>query len=168
MEGYKPKVRESGLLIQQLVDELLVYDLERNEAHCLNGIAASVWTLCDGEKSVAEIGRLLKTDLAPADVEVLVWSALDQFAERRLLQEEVGEEPDRTPAAMMTRRQMVARIGLAVATLPLVESIVSPPAAMAQSGMTPDTSGMSGGGAAAASTTVLADAVRKFWRGLFQ
>lgn len=158
MEGYKPKVRGSGLLIQQLGDELLVYDLERNEAHCLNGIAASVWGLCDGERTVPEIGRLLKTDLAAADVEVLVWCALDQFAERRLLEEELGEEPDRSASATMTRRQMVARLGLAVVAIPLVESIVSPPAAMAQSGTTGNT-GMTG----QAASTTLADFVRAVW-----
>jgi hypothetical protein len=163
MEGVKPKVRGSGLLVQQLGDELLIYDLERNEAHCLNGIAASVWALCDGERTVAEIGRLLSTDLAPADVEVLVWCALDQFAERDLLEEEVGEEPDRTASAMMTRRQMVARLGLAVGlALPLVESIVSPPAAMAQSGTTGNT-GITGQAAAANS---LAEALRGLWHRL--
>jgi hypothetical protein len=159
MGGYKPKVRGSGLLVQQLVDELLVYDLERNEAHCLNGIAAAVWALCDGERTVAEIGRLLGTDLAPADAEALVWCALDQFAERRLLEEEVAEEPHHAASATMTRRQMVARIGLAVVALPLVESIVSPPAAMAQSGTTGDT-GMTG------QSSTLADVIRAVWHRL--
>jgi hypothetical protein len=140
MEGYRPKVRGSGLLVQQLEDELLVYDLEQNEAHCLNGIAASVWTLCDGEKTITEIGRLLGTDLPVEDVEILVWSALDQFAERGLLAEEAGKASPHALDAMMTRRQMVARLGLAVGlALPLVESIVSPPASMAQSGTTGDT-----------------------------
>src|SRR5512144_611272 len=103
MQGYKPKVRGSDLLVQQLGDELLVYDLERNVAHCLNGIAAAVWTLCDGERTVAQIGPLLNSDLPAADVEARVWCALDQFAERDLLEEAAGDEPDRTASAMMTR-----------------------------------------------------------------
>lgn len=164
MEGVKPKVRGSGLLVQELGDELLVYDLERNVAHCLNGIAASVWALCDGEKTVAEIGSLLHTDLAAADVEALVWCALDQFAERGLLEEGAEEEPERTPSAMMTRRQMVARLSLAVGlALPLVESIVSPPAAMAQSGTTGNT-GMTG----QASANSLAEVVRAIWHRLVE
>jgi hypothetical protein len=137
MDGYRPKVRASGLLVQQLEDELLVYDLERNEAHCLNGIAAAVWTLCDGEKTVSEIGRLVATVLAPAEVEALVWCALDQFAERQLLENEGEEEPRHSAPAILTRRQMVTRLGLAIGlALPMVESIVSPPASMAMSGTT--------------------------------
>lgn len=42
--------------------------------------------------------------------------------------------------ADMTRRQMVVRLGLIVGlALPVVESIVSPPAALAQSGTSGDT-----------------------------
>lgn len=165
MEGYKPKVRDGGLLIQQLADELLVYDLDRNEAHCLNGIAAEVWALCNGERTVREIGALLNSDLAPADVDALVWSAVDQFAERKLLEEAAEALPDRTPAAMMTRRQMVARLGLIGLSLPLVESIVSPPAAMAQSGSTGDTGMTSQSVTPPASLT---DVLRAAWKSFFE
>ena len=159
MGGYKPKLRDSGLLVQQLGDELLVYDLEQNVAHCLNGVAASVWSLCDGERTVADIAPLLRSDLAPADVEALVWCAIDQFAERKLLEEEL--EPERTETAMMTRRQ-VARLGLVVGlALPLVESIVSPPAAMAQSGTTGNT-----GATGQQQVGSLADVFRAVWHRL--
>ncbi len=136
MEGYTPQVRRRQILVQDLPDEVLVYDLESNEVHCLNGTAARVWTLCDGEKTVAEIARLAcSDDVEPGVAETLVWVALDQFAERQLL-----ENPIERPMGM-TRRQMVLRLGLAVGlTLPIVESIASPPAAMAQSG----TTGMTG------------------------
>ena len=166
MQGYKPKVRGSGLLVQELGDELLVYDLERNVAHCLNGIAAAVWAHCDGERTVAEIGPLLNTDLAPEEVETLVLYALDQFAERGLLEERTEAEPERTATAMMTRRQMVVRVGLAVGlAIPLVESIVSPPAAMAQSGTTGGT-GVTGQAVHTASSSTLADVIRAVWHRL--
>ena len=136
MEGYTPQVRRRQILVQDLPDEVLVYDLESNEVHCLNGTAARVWALCDGEKTVSQIARLAVSDEVEPDVaETLVWVALDQFAERQLL-----ENPIERPTGM-TRRQMVLRLGLAVGlTLPIVESIASPPAAMAQSG----TTGMTG------------------------
>jgi hypothetical protein len=129
MNAYRPKTRRTQVLSQELTDEVLVYDVERHEAHCLNPIAARVWTLCDGEKTVPELARLVAPELDPEAAENLVWCALDQFAERHLLEEPV----DGSPAP--TRRQMVLSLGLMVGlALPVVESIMSPPAAFAQSG----------------------------------
>jgi hypothetical protein len=54
-----PKARTADLVINDLTDEVLVYDLKRDKAHCLNPTAAAVWKLCDGKSSAAEIaGRL--------------------------------------------------------------------------------------------------------------
>ena len=133
MEMYKPRTRSTQLLVEELVDELLIYDVERNEVHCLNGMAVRVWALCDGERTPSEIARALNSDLEPEVVETMVWSALDQFAERHLL-EEVQDKPlDVYKPEGMTRRQMILRLSAAVALLPLVDSIVSPEAALAQS-----------------------------------
>ena len=38
-----PAAREEGLIIQEMADEVLVYDRERYKAHCLNQTAALVW-----------------------------------------------------------------------------------------------------------------------------
>src|SRR5215470_3956595 len=136
--NYKPKVRETQLLVQELPDEILVYDLVRNEAHCLNGSAARIWALCNGERTTGEIGRIVAPDLAPDRAESLVWCAIDQFAERHLLEEPVhlplGMEPEPadTPAGM-TRRGMLISLGIVVGMIPIVDSIVSPPAALAVS-----------------------------------
>jgi hypothetical protein len=139
MEMYKPKTRSSQLLVEELVDELLIYDVERNEVHCLNGSAVQVWALCDGERTVSEIARALNSDLEPEAAETLVWTALDQFVEKHLL-EEVEDQPlDVYRPEGMTRRQMLLRLSLTVAMLPLVESIVSPEAALARSESTPPT-----------------------------
>ena len=143
MENYSPKTRSTRLFVQELPDELVVYDVERNEVHCLNGIAARVWELCDGKSTVAEIAQLIGTDLEPQAAETLVWIALDQFAEKHLLEEVSPPIPYRP--VDMTRRQMVLRVGLAVALLPMVDSIIAPPAALAQSaapGCTPQPTGM--------------------------
>ena len=96
METYSPKTRSTQIFVQELPDELVVYDVERNEVHCLNGSAARVWTLCDGTNTVAEIARLLGSDLEPHAAETLVWMALDQFAEKHLLDEPTlpGWNPD--------------------------------------------------------------------------
>jgi coenzyme PQQ synthesis protein D (PqqD) len=132
---FKPKTRSAQLLVEELVDELMIYDVECNEVHCLNGTAVRIWQLCDGTRTVVGIARELNTDLSPEDAESLVWSALDQFAARHLLE---GVEKDpllkyQKPSGM-TRRQMLLRTGIVVGgLLPLVDSIVSPEAALAAS-----------------------------------
>jgi hypothetical protein len=163
---FKPKPRSTRLLVEELVDELLIYDVERNEVHCLNGPAVRVWQLCDGERTVPEIARDMNSDLDPEAVETLVWSALDQFAEKHLLEgldpaaaaeivaeaEADAEDIDAASSDLeaapldifkpkgMTRRQMLLRVSMAIGLLPLVDSIVSPEAALAQSiGMTTPT-----------------------------
>jgi len=147
METYSPKTRSTRLFVQELPDELVVYDVERNEVHCLNGTAARVWALCNGTNTVAEIAQQLGTDLEPQAAETLVWVALDQFAEKHLLEE--ASPPALYRPADMTRRQMVLRVGLIVGLLPMVDSIIAPPAALAQSpapGCTPQPTGTLPGG----------------------
>jgi hypothetical protein len=46
-----PLVRTVDLVIQELGQEILVYDLTCNKAHCLNRAAALVWRRCDGRSS---------------------------------------------------------------------------------------------------------------------
>jgi coenzyme PQQ synthesis protein D (PqqD) len=147
MEIYSPKIRSTRIFVQELRDELVVYDVERNEVHCLNGTAARVWELCDGTHTIAEIAQQLGTDLEPQAAEALVWVALDQFAEKHLLEE--ASPPAQYRPADMTRRQMVLTAGLVVALLPMVNSIIAPPAALAASpapGCTPQPTGMGPGG----------------------
>ena len=59
----KPHARKEGLVVKELPDELLVYDLERHRAHCLNPTAALVWKHSDGQTSVEEIATLLHAEL---------------------------------------------------------------------------------------------------------
>jgi hypothetical protein len=137
MRSYRPQTRTTQLLVQELPDEVLVYDMERNEVHCLNGSAARVWGFCDGEHTVAEIASLLATDLDQETAEKLVWVALEQFAERHLLEEDPSaegliEELADKPSGM-TRREMVVGLSVLVGMIPVVESIMSPPAALAAS-----------------------------------
>jgi hypothetical protein len=126
-----PKARRNKLVIQELPDEVLVYDQERDKAHCLNQTAALVWKQCDGRTDVATIAdRLGKQIDAPVD-ERLVWFALDQLGRDSLL-----ETPVMPPAFMagMTRRQMVRTMGFAAAiAVPVITSILAPTTAHAVS-----------------------------------
>ena len=120
-----PVARTESLIVKEVEGETLVYDRKTDEAHCLNETAALVWKSCDGRNSVNEIARLL-SDKSNSDVnDEVVWLALDQLKQFKLLE----EAPDK-PAlfAGMTRRQMVARLGIAAVALPAIVSIVSPTA----------------------------------------
>jgi hypothetical protein len=55
-----PFARTHQLIVQEVPDEVLVYDLDRHKAHCLNRTSAIVWKHCDGKTTVAEAKRLLE------------------------------------------------------------------------------------------------------------
>jgi hypothetical protein len=133
-----PKARKEKLIVQGFKDELLVYDKERHQAHCLNQTAALVWKHCDGRTSVAEISRRLGKEIAGEVLvdERLVWYALKQFKRDHLLAEKLE-----IPAAVLTagggglnRRQLIQALGVAaVVALPLVTAMAAPNAGQAAS-----------------------------------
>ena len=129
-----PLARTQGVLIQELPDEVLVYDLEREKAHCLNQTAALVWRCCDGQTSIAEIaGQLSKVTSLPDDEEV-VQLALRQLNKAHLLQSSIDGEKG---SLALSRRAVLKRLGIggigAVAAIPVVTSIIAPTAQAAGS-----------------------------------
>jgi hypothetical protein len=125
-----PQARRSGLIIQEVDSEVLIYDQDTDKAHCLNQTAAKVWKYCDGETTVAEACSALSHDLETVVDEKLVWYAVDQFSKDNLLEQAIV--PPAFIVAGMNRRQMVRTLGLAaIVALPLVTSIVAPTPAQA-------------------------------------
>src|SRR6266404_3760966 len=118
-----PEARRVGLVVQELSGEVLVYDRERNKAHCLNSTAARVWGYCDGKTSIAQIARAIEGEInAPVD-EDIIWLAVEQLSKTRLLQEG-AKLPDHKSG--LSRREVMKRIGLAAAVaLPVVTSIIA-------------------------------------------
>ena len=129
-----PRARKTSLVVKELNDEVLVYDLERDKAHSLNSSAAFIWKKCNGRRTVAEVAEAVSKEFKiPAD-EQTVWLALDQLSKFNLLEAKITR-----PAGMpsISRRQMM-RIGAAAAfALPVIVSIVAPTAANAQSAISP-------------------------------
>ncbi len=119
-----PQIRVEGLVVDDLPDEVLVYDLDRDKAHCLNRTAALVWRHCDGHSTPSQIKTKLEHDLGVPVDEQLVWLALDQLQRDHLLTEQVGPPP---AVANLSRRAMVRRLGIGAAVaVPLITSIVAP------------------------------------------
>lgn len=123
----KPVARTSEIVVLEVENETLVYDLRANEAHCLNETAAFVWKSCDGRNSVTDISRLMEQQYRDSVSGDHVWLALDQLAERDLLADGF---PDRSPVT--SRREMIKRVGLAsVVAAPIIASVVAPRSALA-------------------------------------
>jgi hypothetical protein len=121
-----PRARQEKLLVHELTDEVLVYDLKSHKAHCLNKTAALVWNRCDGQSSVSEIARLLEEKLETELDENVVRLALQQLDRAHLLGETAPRLGETSP---VSRRQLMRTLGWsAAAALPLVTSILAPTA----------------------------------------
>jgi hypothetical protein len=123
----RPKARRTGLLIEAVDDEVLVYDTERHRAHALNRSAADVWERCDGVATPAEIAARLSDVRGVPVTEEFVRYGLEQLREFHLLEEPATRGP--------SRRELIQVGGLAAVALPVIASIVAPIAAEAQSGL---------------------------------
>jgi hypothetical protein len=126
-----PRARRSELVTRVVAGELLIYDRNSNEAHCLNSTAALVWANCDGQTTIAEIARLLEAEMKTPVADEIVWFALTQLEKSSLLQ-----EPWAWPRKVnqTSRRVLMKRLGIAAAvSVPLVSSIIAPTAAAAAS-----------------------------------
>ena len=125
----RPIARKSGLVVQEVPDELLVYDLDSSKAHCLNQSAAMVWRSCDGKNSVAQIATLVGQEAGSEVTEDFVWLAVDQLNENNLLEKEVVVD-----LGGMSRREALKKIGMAsMIAVPVIASLVAPQSAMASS-----------------------------------
>ena len=119
-----PKARKSGLVVQEMPDEVLVYDLNSNKAHCLNQTAATVWRACDCNNTVSDIATSFGKRR-----EELVWLAIDQLVENDLLEAGVVSK-----FKGQSRREVIKKIGLAsIIAVPMVASLVAPQNALAAS-----------------------------------
>ncbi|HVF92220.1 MAG TPA: PqqD family protein [Blastocatellia bacterium] len=125
-----PRARRDGLVIRSLPEEVLIYDLHRHKAHCLNGSAAIIWNHCDGKTTIEQMAGLLEEALENPVDEEMVRYGLDQLEKAHLLV--AGAERPRRER--MTRREAARKIGLAALVgLPLVTSILTPTVAQAAS-----------------------------------
>jgi hypothetical protein len=123
-----PRARKDGLVIKELASETLVYDLERDEAHCLNQTAGMVWQLCDGRTTVTKMASLLSEQLDTHINEDVVWLAMKQLQRFHLI-----ESYDRVAVGtpLVSRRNLVLKYAPAALALPLILSISAPTAAQA-------------------------------------
>jgi len=119
-----PAARQDRLVVQELPDETLIYDLDRDKAHCLNQTAAFVWKQCDGRTSPAKLAKAFEKEFGAVADEAMIWLALDQLEKFHLLEGRLER-----PAVMnrLSRRSLMRSMGLAaVIAVPLVTSMTIP------------------------------------------
>jgi Coenzyme PQQ synthesis protein D (PqqD) len=133
---FYPVARKTDLVIQEVGDEVLIYDLSTNRASCLNRTAAFVWQNCNGENSIADITSALGCSAEAEVADQVVWLAIDELSRNNLLDKEVSANEG---FGGMSRREVIKKIGRgSVVALPLVATLVAPSALHAQSCTAPD------------------------------
>lgn len=126
--GAAPVARTERLLVSEVDGESVVYDLDTNEAHLLNDTVAAVWRLCDGTRPVAAIADTLMTE----DLETayqIAQLALDELWAAGLM----VSAPAPTENGF-SRRDILIKLGVGAAALPVIISLAAAPASSASAG----------------------------------
>lgn len=80
--------RRADIVLQDVGGEAILIDPRTDEAHVLNGSAARLWQMCDGERSMdelaAEFGAIY--DLTAADVLEDVREVVDELVRLKLVE----------------------------------------------------------------------------------
>jgi hypothetical protein len=122
--------RRNDIVVEEVIDEVLIYDRRSDVAHCLSEIAALVWRTCEGGATLGEIAeRIIVRDLAGSNDAAmeLADTAVSELVEKGLL-ETSGVEA----SAAVSRRQALRRmagVGGAAVMAPLIVSAAIHPAA---------------------------------------
>lgn len=129
MNTFHPR-RITTVHVEQVGEELCIYDWNRNHVHSLNVTAASVWGQCDGHTTPAEMADALRAALKTPDAEMLVALALRQLEAARLLESGTTSSVERRP---VSRRDLLKQFGKTAALVPTIISITAPRPVDAQS-----------------------------------
>jgi hypothetical protein len=128
MGSVGPRARTNRLVTRELGDELVVYDLERHKAYCLNRVAMQVFRHCDGETTIPAMARRIGNALGMPVDEQAIRLGLVRLEKAHLLDGPVGE------TLHGSRREMLRTLGrAAVVVVPLVTALTVPTSAQAAS-----------------------------------
>lgn len=116
-------MRTSEIVVQELHNDLLIYDISTHQAYTLNETSAKVFKACDGKTSFDELKRKYKF------TDDLIYLALDELKANNLIEDyTVGY------FAGMSRREVIKKVGLAtMIALPAIAIITIPQSVHAQS-----------------------------------
>ena len=124
---FTPRARTADLVVQEVGNETMVYDLLTHKAHCLNQTAAHIWKTCDGESSITLISQRISTDLGAGVDDDFVMLAITELSQRGLLANE--EIQPRMP----NRREVLRKVSFGIVAAPIILTLVAPSAMAANS-----------------------------------
>jgi hypothetical protein len=136
MKVYFPKAKMADIVVQDLGDEALIFDIITNRAYCLNSTSRAIFMASDGATSIDMIAERLSLNTGKRVEKELVAYGVEELSKQGLLSTDPG-----TGHSLVSRRDAITKIGLASAiALPIVASIVAPAAINAQSCLANDQS----------------------------
>jgi hypothetical protein len=101
-----PLARTDRLRVEQLSNELVIYDFDRHKAHCLGPVAALVWRACDGRNTAKEISSSLKKQGLRVDEE-MTWMVLHRLGKLNLLHQPLALPKN---AVSSSRRELLRKV----------------------------------------------------------
>lgn len=125
-----PKARQNEIVVQEVDNDLLIYDLKIDKVFSLNETTAFVWNNLDGASDTKFIAAKLTEQFKEEATEDFVFLAIEELRKANLL------EKANAPKAMsrIARREALKRVGLAsLIVLPIITSLTAPMAAHAAS-----------------------------------
>lgn len=130
----RPKARREDLIVQEVGEELLIYDQRRHRAFCLNPMAALVWRRANGRRTIAALSRTVERVFRVPEGKALVRLAVNRLARARLLENwPLFLNDQHSPSRREAMREL-GRWGLSASLallLPTVKAILAPTAAQA-------------------------------------
>jgi hypothetical protein len=119
-----------SIIIQEVDDECLVYDVKTHKALCLNTVSAEIWKRCDGTTTVQEVAEMIGKQMNIKLDKDFVWLAIADLEKNKLL---IGEVKRPSEFENLSRRKVLFKYALPTLILPLISSIVAPTPVNAQS-----------------------------------
>jgi hypothetical protein len=123
----KPLARKSDIFVENLPEEVVLYDKTNNKVHCLNKTAAAIWENCDGTRTVDDLVHVLESKFGTSADSNLVLQALEELKKANLMKAGTVAVPD---AALTSRREAMGKMALAGSAL-VATIIAAPPSAHA-------------------------------------
>lgn len=121
MQFITPKTRNEDIVVQNLNDEVLLYDIKIDKAFCLNETCGVVYNYCDGRNTFEDIRRKSQKNLS----DEIIWLAIEELSKQNLLIEK--------QESGISRRSLLQKAAVSAVALPLIMTIIAPRAIRAQS-----------------------------------
>lgn len=124
-----PKARSSGLVVEEVVDEVLVYELETHQARLLSPQTAKIWRLCDGQQTIEDIAEELAVAQSVVEEtikELFAFELLDASPEKSVADGECADLSRRSVLTQGAAATLFAAPAIVTISIPTAAAALSP------------------------------------------